>query len=37
VIQTSSMTGLGLNEFKREAYALSREGKAVGDGWSTPR
>lgn len=37
VIQTSSMTGLGLNEFKREAYTLSREGKAAGDGWSTPR
>lgn len=36
VIQTSSMTGLGLAEFKREAYALARAGKPAGDGWSSP-
>jgi GTP-binding protein len=36
IIQTSSITGLGLTEFKREAYALSRAGKTVTDGWSNP-
>jgi GTP-binding protein len=37
VIQTSSINGLGLNEFKREAYTLSRIGKTVAnDGWGTP-
>jgi GTP-binding protein len=34
VLQTSSITGLGLAEFKREAYALARAGKVIGDGWN---
>jgi len=36
VVQTSSMTGIGLAEFKREAYTLSRSGRSTDDGWSTP-
>lgn len=36
VVKTSAATGLGLSEFKREAYALARAGKTVGDGWSAP-
>ncbi len=36
VVKTSSATGLGLSEFKREAYALARAGQTVSDGWSTP-
>lgn len=34
VLQLSSITGDGLDAFKREAYALARAGKAVGDGWN---
>lgn len=34
VVMTSSATGLGLAEFKREAFALAREHKPAGDGWN---
>lgn len=33
VIRTSSVTGLGLAEFKREAHALSRQGLDPDNGW----
>lgn len=36
VVQTSSATGLGLAEFKREAYNLARAGQVISDTWSTP-
>ncbi len=36
VVQTSSATGFGLAEFKREAYGLARAGQVASDGWSTP-
>jgi GTP-binding protein len=34
VVQTSSITGLGLTEFKQEAFKLARAGRPVGDGWN---
>lgn len=36
VVMTSSATGLGLEAFKREAYALGRAGEETGDGWESP-
>jgi GTP-binding protein len=33
LVVTSSMNGLGLDDFKREAWALSREAGASGDSW----
>ncbi|HEX2612071.1 MAG TPA: GTPase ObgE [Fibrobacteria bacterium] len=35
VLKTSSATGLGLTEFKREAFALGR-GEDAGDSWEAP-
>lgn len=34
VLLTSSVTGLGLADFKREAHALSRAGKSDQDSWT---
>jgi GTP-binding protein len=34
ILKTSSMTGAGLDEFKREAYTLSRDNGAVKDSWA---
>jgi GTP-binding protein len=34
VLKTSSITGAGLEEFKREAYTLSRDAGAVKDSWA---
>jgi GTP-binding protein len=35
IVKTSSATGLGLDEFKREAHALGR-GSEAGDSWAAP-